>query len=293
MTTPASAVGRTLVMGILNATPDSFSDGGRHLALDDALAHARRMVEQGADVVDVGGESTRPGAARVEADEELARVLPVVRGLADEGILVSVDTMRAATAEACVAAGARIVNDVSGGLADPAMAGVVADSAVDYVAMHWRGHSATMAARATYADVVGEVRDELRARIDALTAAGIDPGRIVLDPGLGFAKDAAHDWQLLGSLDAVTDLGHRVLVGASRKRFLGRLLPEGASVEARDVPTAVVSALSARAGAWAVRVHDVASTRAALAVEGAWARGREEAVAAASAGPSRPAGLSE
>ncbi|MFT2692142.1 dihydropteroate synthase [Clavibacter zhangzhiyongii] len=289
----AATAPRTLVMGILNATPDSFSDGGRHLALDDALAHARGMVRAGADIVDVGGESTRPGAARVDADEELARVLPVVRGLAAEGILVSVDTMRAATAEACVRAGARIVNDVSGGLADEAMARVVADAGVDYVAMHWRGHSATMAARATYADAVGEVRAELRARIDALREAGIDPARLVLDPGLGFAKDAAHDWQLLGSLDAVTDLGHRVLVGASRKRFLGRLLPEGAPVADRDVPTAVVSALSARAGAWAVRVHDVASTRAALAVEEAWARGRAEAQDAAAAGSPAAAGLSE
>ncbi|CAQ00225.1 putative dihydropteroate synthase [Clavibacter sepedonicus] len=289
-TTPP--VARTLVMGILNATPDSFSDGGRHLALDDALAHARRMVAAGADLVDVGGESTRPGAARVDAAEERARVVPVVRELAAEGIAVSVDTMRAATAEACVAVGARIVNDVSGGLADPGMAAVVAGADVDYVAMHWRGHSDMMAARATYADTVGEVRDELLARIDALVAAGLDPARVILDPGLGFAKDAAHDWQLLGSLDALTGLGHRVLVGASRKRFLGRLLPEGAGVEDRDVPTAVVSALSARAGAWAVRVHDVASTRAAIGVEAAWARGRAEALDAASAGWSA-AGLSE
>ncbi|MFT2710237.1 dihydropteroate synthase [Clavibacter sp. Sh2126] len=283
--------GRPLVLGILNATPDSFSDGGRHLGLDDALAHARRMVAAGADVVDVGGESTRPGAARVDADEERARVLPVVRALVAEGVVVSVDTMRAATAEASVAAGARIVNDVSGGLADPRMAAVVADAGVDYVAMHWRGHSDTMATRATYADVVGEVRDELRARVDALVTAGVDPARIVLDPGLGFAKEAAHDWQLLGSLHRLADLGHRVLVGASRKRFLGRLLPADAAVEDRDVPTAVVSALSARAGAWAVRVHDVASTRAALAVEDAWARGRADA--AASAGASAVAGLSE
>ncbi|KZC95563.1 MULTISPECIES: dihydropteroate synthase [Clavibacter] len=282
---------RPLVLGILNATPDSFSDGGRHLGLDDALAHARRMVAAGADVVDVGGESTRPGAARVDADEERARVLPVVRALVAEGVVVSVDTMRAATAEASVAAGARIVNDVSGGLADPRMAAVVADAGVDYVAMHWRGHSDTMATRATYADVVGEVRDELRARVDALVTAGVDPARIVLDPGLGFAKEAAHDWQLLGSLHRLADLGHRVLVGASRKRFLGRLLPADAAVEDRDVPTAVVSALSARAGAWAVRVHDVASTRAALAVEDAWARGRADA--AASAGASAVAGLSE
>ena len=296
---------RPLVLGILNATPDSFSDGGRHLGLDDALAHARRMVAAGADVVDVGGESTRPGAQRVDADAELARVLPVVRELAAEGIVVSVDTMRAATAEACLAAGARMVNDVSGGLADPRMAAIVAASDADYVAMHWRGHSDTMATRATYADVVGEVRDELRARVDALVAAGVDPARIVLDPGLGFAKDQAHDWQLLGSLDRLTDLGHRVLVGASRKRFLGRLLPEDAPVEARDVPTAVVSALSAHAGAWAVRVHDVAATRAALAVEGAWSHGRADAERAAAeraasdaphathAGPAAVAGLSE
>jgi dihydropteroate synthase len=278
-------------MGILNATPDSFSDGGRHLAFEDALAHARRMVAAGADLVDVGGESTRPGAGRVDADEELARVLPVVRELAAEGVAVSVDTMRAATAEACIAVGARVVNDVSGGLADPRMAAAVAGADVDYVAMHWRGHSATMASRATYADVVGEVRDELRARVDALVAAGLDPARIVLDPGLGFAKEADHDWQLLGSLDAFAALGHRVLVGASRKRFLGRLLPEGASVADRDVPTAVVSALTARAGAWAVRVHDVGSTRAALAVEDAWARGRADA--AAPAGPAPAPGLSE
>ncbi|MBT1636188.1 dihydropteroate synthase [Clavibacter michiganensis] len=282
---------RALVLGILNATPDSFSDGGRHLGLDAALAHARRMVAAGADVVDVGGESTRPGAARVDAHEELARVLPVVRELVAEGVVVSVDTMRAATAEASIAAGARIVNDVSGGLADPRMASVVAGADVDYVAMHWRGHSDTMAALAVYDDVVGEVRAELRARVDALVAAGVDPARIVLDPGLGFAKDAAHDWQLLGSLDRLTGLGHRVLVGASRKRFLGRLLPDGAAVEDRDVPTAVVSALSARSGAWAVRVHDVAATRAALAVEDAWARGRAEA--SASAGSSAAAGLSE
>lgn len=286
------AAPRTLVMGILNATPDSFSDGGWHLALDDALAHARLMVAAGADLVDVGGESTRPGAQRVDADEELRRVLPVVRELAAEGIVVSVDTMRAATAEACIGAGARVVNDVSGGLADPGMAAVVAGTDVDYVAMHWRGHSDTMTARATYADTVSEVRDELLARVAALVAAGLDPARIAIDPGLGFAKDAAHDWQLLGSLDAFTGLGHRVLVGASRKRFLGRLLPEGAGVAERDVPTAVVSALSARSGAWAVRVHDVASTRAALAVEAAWARGRAEALDAGSAGPSS-AGLSE
>ncbi|MBF4617458.1 dihydropteroate synthase [Clavibacter sp. VKM Ac-2873] len=288
-----SSPARTLVMGILNATPDSFSDGGRHLALEDALAHARRMVAAGADLVDVGGESTRPGARRVDPDEELARVLPVVRELVAEGIAVSVDTMRAATARACVAAGARVVNDVSGGLADPRMAEVVAEADVDYVAMHWRGHSDTMAARATYADTVGEVRDELEARIAALVAAGLDPARIVLDPGLGFAKEAAHDWQLLGSLDRFTGLGHRVLVGASRKRFLGRLLPEGAAVADRDVPTAVVSALSARAGAWAVRVHDVASTRAALAVDEAWSRGRAEALEAASTGPAAVTGLSE
>ena len=290
---------RALVMGILNATPDSFSDGGRHLALDDALAHARRLVAAGADVVDVGGESTRPGAGRVDPAEELARVLPVVRELAAAGVAVSVDTMRAATAEACVAVGARIVNDVSGGLADPRMAAVVAGAEVDYVAMHWRGHSDTMAARASYADTVGEVREELRVRVEALVAAGVDPARIVLDPGLGFAKDAAHDWQLLGSLEAFTGLGHRVLVGASRKRFLGRLLPEGAAVEDRDVPTAVVSALSARAGAWAVRVHDVASTRAALAVEEAWSRGLAEAGraeagrATAAVGSASAAGLSE
>ena len=268
--------GHPLVMGVVNVTPDSFSDGGRWFGTDAAVAHALDLVRQGADIVDVGGESTRPGAARVDPEEELRRVVPVVRELAAIGLRVSVDTMRAATAAAAVDAGATIVNDVSAGLADAEMARVVAGSDAAYVAMHWRGHSDRMDALAEYGDVVVEVRDELAARVDALEGAGVARDRIVIDPGLGFAKRAEHNWQLLARLDELAELGLPVLVGASRKRFLGALLDADAPVSARDLPTAVVSVLSARAGAWAVRVHDVASTRLALAVgEARQSGGRE------------------
>ncbi|QAY73083.1 dihydropteroate synthase [Agromyces protaetiae] len=264
---------RPLVMGVVNVTPDSFSDGGKWFDADQAIAHGVELVAQGADLVDVGGESTRPGAARVEPDEELRRVVPVIRELAAQGIRVSVDTMRAATAEAAVEAGAEIVNDVSAGLADAAMAEIVAATGARYVAMHWRGHSDAMDSLAEYADVAREVRDELAARVDALVAAGVAPEQVILDPGLGFAKRGAQNWELLRRLDVLHELGFPVLVGASRKRFIGALLSDGAPVEARDLPTAVVSALSAQAGAWAVRVHDVVSTRLALDVVGAWQSG--------------------
>jgi dihydropteroate synthase len=257
---------RPLVMGVVNVTPDSFSDGGRYFSADVAIAHGLELVAEGAAIVDVGGESTRPGAARVDPEEELRRVVPVVRGLVAEGVTVSVDTMRAATARAAVEAGATIVNDVSAGLADAEMAPLVAETGVRYVAMHWRGHSDRMDALATYGDVVAEVRDELSARIDQLLAHGVAPEQLVLDPGLGFAKTAEHNWALLGALEALTGLGYPVLIGASRKRFLGALLPDGASVEERDLPTAVLSALVAAAGVWGVRVHDVRSTRVALDV---------------------------
>lgn len=270
----ASPGGRMQVMGVLNVTPDSFSDGGLYEGADAAIAHARELVAQGADLIDVGGESTRPGAARVDPAEEQRRVIPVVRALAADGVRVSVDTMNSATAIAAASAGAAVINDVSGGLADPAMADAVAATGLDYVAMHWRGHSDRMADLAHYGDVVTDVRDELAARVQALIAAGVHERRIILDPGLGFAKTAQHNWQLLGRLDELIALGHPVLVGASRKRFLAPLLADAAPMTDRDLPTAVISALSARAGAWGVRVHDVAGTRVAIDVVDAWQGGQ-------------------
>lgn len=264
---------RTLVMGILNVTPDSFSDGGLFLTVDDAIAHGLALAASGADLVDVGGESTRPGAVRVSADEELARVIPVVRALAGEGVHVSIDTMRAATATAAVEAGACLVNDVSGGLADADMARAVAALGVDFVAMHWRAHSPQMDLRDTYADVVAEVRDELAARVDALVAAGVDEARIVLDPGLGFAKVTDTNWPLLARMDDWR-AGKRVLIGASRKRFLGAVVGsaggDGADPAAREHATTAVSTLAAANGAWAVRVHDARAACDAIAVVSAW-----------------------
>jgi dihydropteroate synthase len=265
------ATGRTLVIGVVNVTPDSFSDGGHYLAADAAVEHGLALVAEGADLVDVGGESTRPGAARVDEGEELRRVLPVVRELASAGVVVSIDTMRARVAAQALEAGAAMVNDVSGGLADDDMARVVAGSTTPYVVMHWRGHSAGMAALAHYDDVVADVVAELRARLDALAAAGVDLDRVVLDPGLGFAKDAGHNWSLLAGLDRLACLDRPLLVGASRKGFLGALLAgpggEPRPVEDRDVATAVVSAAVAdRDAVWAVRVHAVRPTVDALAV---------------------------
>jgi dihydropteroate synthase len=287
---PAHLTGqsRALVMAVLNVTPDSFSDGGRFTDPEVAVAHARAQVAAGADIVDVGGESTRPGAARIPVQEELDRVLPVVTRLAAEGIVVSIDTTRAVVAQAAVARGAALVNDVSGGLADPAMAHWLAGEQVPYVAMHWRGPSASMDALASYDDVVADVAHELRARLDALAAAGVDPGRVVLDPGLGFAKTAAHNWALLAALPALHALGRPLLVGASRKRFLGELLAEDGQprpVDERDAATDAVSALAAAAGAWAVRVHDVRGSRDAVAVAGAWrAAGRPPSTGTRAAG---------
>jgi dihydropteroate synthase len=287
--------GRCVVIGILNVTPDSFSDGGRYLDRADAVAHGLALRAQGADLIDIGGESTRPGAHRVDARTEMARVIPVLRELAERGVPCSVDTTRAAVAEAALETGAIMVNDVSGGLADPAMAPTMARCRVPWILVHWRGHSAEMNELASYQDVVAEVRAELVARVDAAVLAGVDPGALVLDPGLGFAKTAAHNWALLGHLNALTELGFPVLVGASRKRFLGALPAgrdgsdgtdgTGRRCDGLDTATAAVSALAAAAGVWGVRVHDAAASRDAIAVAAAWLLGASPTV--------RPAGGSQ
>lgn len=259
---------RTLVMGILNVTPDSFSDGGRFVDTEAAIAHGLAMVADGADLVDVGGESTRPDSDRVDEGTELARVLPVVQALVDAGVTVSVDTTRASVATATVEAGATWVNDVSGGLADPAMLGTVAGLGASYITMHWRGHAREMGANAVYDDVVAEVARELAACRDAALAAGIDPGRLVLDPGIGFAKTAEHNWAILQHWDGLEALGFPLLLAVSRKRFLGSLLgtPDAPRPPAgRDVATAQLSAQFAARGVWGVRVHDVRSSVDAIA----------------------------
>jgi len=259
-----------VVMGVLNVTPDSFSDGGRYADLDGAVAHGVDLRRDGADLVDVGGESTRPGAERVDAATETARVVPVIKALAAAGVPISVDTTRAAVAAAALEAGAVIVNDVSGGLADPDMAAVVAGAGCPWILMHWRGHSRDMNQLARYHDVVAEVRAELAERISAAVAAGVAADRLILDPGLGFAKTAAHNWALSAHLDELIALGHPVLFAASRKSYLGRLLagPDGEPrpVGGREAATVATSVLAAAAGAWGIRVHDVRATADALAV---------------------------
>ena len=264
---------RTRVMGILNVTPDSFSDGGRWSSTEAAVAHGRDLVAQGADIVDVGGESTRPGAERVTPEAEQERVLPVVRALAGDGIRVSVDTMNASTALLARDAGASYINDVSGGLADPGMVAAVIESGLPFIAMHWRGLLQGRSILGDYGDAATEVRTELAGRAAQLVELGVDPARLILDPGLGFSKDAAHNWQILGRLEEFQRLGFPLMIGTSRKRFLGALLPEGASPSERDFATAITSALAAQLGVWAVRVHDVAQTRAALDVVEAWQGG--------------------
>ncbi len=262
-------LGRTLVMGVVNVTPDSFSDAGRHFDADAAILHGQALVASGADIVDVGGESTRPGAARVDAAEEQRRILPVISALSGAGIPVSVDTMRCETARAALEAGAQLVNDVSGGLADPDLPSLVAEARVPYIVMHWRGHSAGMQEQATYDDVVSDVCAELMARVDAVVAAGVDASAVVIDPGLGFAKTAAHNWALLAQLDRLVALGPPVLIGASRKSFLGSLLADedgSRPVDERDDATAAISALAAAAGVWGVRVHEAAASADAVRV---------------------------
>jgi dihydropteroate synthase len=259
----------TVVIGVLNVTPDSFSDGGLYEDLDAAVEHAMLMTAQGADLVDVGGESTRPGAERVDADTEIKRVVPVISALRSAGVKTSVDTTRASVAEAALKAGAAIVNDVSGGLADPGMRRVVAEAGCPYVIMHWRGHSRDMQALASYGDVVAEVRAELSQRVQEALGAGIAAERLIIDPGLGFAKTAEHNWLLCRHLDEFVGLGYPVLFAASRKSYLEKLL-DGRPVTGRDVATAATSVLAAQAGVWGVRVHDVQATVDALKVWQAW-----------------------
>ena len=260
----------TRVMGVLNVTPDSFSDAGSYLDVDAAIARGRGLAAQGADIIDIGGESTRPGAQPVPPEEEQRRVLPVIRALSAEGIRVSIDTLHASTARAAVAAGAEIINDVSGGLHDPGMHRAAAETGAGYIAMHWRGIPDPRHERSRYDDVVTEVREQLARLADAAVAAGIAPEKIVLDPGLGFDKTAAQGWQLLAELPRLAELGHPVLVGVSRKRMLADTLGPAATMADRDLATAVVSALAARHGVWGVRVHEVAPTVHALAVAEAW-----------------------
>lgn len=265
---------RPSVMGVVNVTPDSFSDGGRYDTTEAAIAHAVLLHEQGADLLDIGGESTRPGATRPLVAEELDRVVPVIRALATEGIAVSVDTMRHEVAEAALQAGAVVVNDVSGGLADPHLLDVVADHGAAYVVMHWRAHSTLMQQLASYDDVLVEVRDELSQRLDAATAAGVDPGRLVIDPGLGFAKNAVHNWELLRRLPELEALGRPILVGSSRKSFLGSLLaaPDGSPrpVLDREDANVALTTIAAIQGVWGVRVHEVRASMDAIKVVARW-----------------------
>jgi dihydropteroate synthase len=268
------------VVGVLNVTDDSFSDGGRYLDADSAVAHGLAMVAEGAGIVDVGGESTRPGAARVDPRVEASRVVPVVKDLAAQGITVSIDTMHADVARAALQSGAQIVNDVSGGRADPAMAPLLAEAGVPWVLMHWRSVSSDQPHQAPhYRDVVAEVRTELLASVDDAVAAGVDPSKLVIDPGLGFAKTGQDNWALLQALPDLVATGVPVLLGASRKRFLGTLLagPDGSPrpPDGRETATAVISALAALYGAWGVRVHDVRASVDALKVVGAWTGGAQ------------------
>lgn len=275
---------RTLVMGVLNVTADSFSDGGRYLSTEDAIAHGLELMKAGADIIDVGGESTRPDADFVPEDVEAQRVVPVVQALVAAGAVVSVDTTHVSTAEACIAVGAHLINDVAGLTHEPGMPELIARTGVPYVLMHRRGDQQTMGSMAHYEDTVREVTEELLALRDKYVAAGVAPEQIILDPGVGFAKNAPHNWELLAATEHFVGLGHKVLIGTSRKRFLGHLLEEvGLPHEPtqRDAATAATSALSAQAGAWCVRVHDVVSSRDAVLVASAWRQGRPAAVTGA------------
>lgn len=264
-----TAQDRCLVMGVVNVTPDSFSDGGKWLDADTAIRHGLELVAAGADLIDVGGESTRPGALRIDAAEELRRVEPVIRGLVAAGAIVSVDTMRASTARAALDLGAALINDVSGGRADPEMMPLAAENGSPVVLMHWREHSAQMQQHTRYDDLIADICTELMEQVEAAVSAGVDPARIVLDPGLGFSKTGEQNWKVLAHLDEFIALGFPLLIAASRKRFLGELLAEAADlrpIDQRDAATAAVSVLAAEAGAWCVRVHDPAPSADAVRV---------------------------
>ena len=257
---------RTVVMGILNVTPDSFADGGKYLSKADAITQGRRLIAEGADIIDVGGESTRPGAERISEEEELARVIPVITELVKDGAVVSVDTMRSEVAKAAIKAGALYVNDVSGGLSDLKMAAVIAaNPKVQYIVMHWRGHSKDMQKQAVYEDVVKEVKDELDERVTNLLTQGVLAEQIILDPGLGFAKEAEHNWQILKNIERFQLLGYPLLVGASRKRFLGELI-NAKDTDNREAATIALTTELARLKVWGVRTHGVKAHQDAISV---------------------------
>ncbi len=258
---------RTLVMGILNVTPDSFADGGRYNSIEAALHRGKRLLDEGADIVDVGGESTRPGSERISVDEELARVIPVIRALSELNAIISIDTTRAEVAIAAIEAGAKIVNDISAGLADPTMLKEVAARNVPYLAMHTRGNAKEMTSLATYKDIVAEVLNELAERVREILAAGISTKNLVLDPGIGFAKEAIHNWAILNALPQFEELGFPVLIGASRKRFLGELV-DASDTDSREPATIALTAILAERRIWGVRVHDVKAHRDAIKVAG-------------------------
>jgi dihydropteroate synthase len=257
---------KTLVMGILNVTPNSFADGGKYFAKEDAINQGRRLFAEGADIIDVGGESTKPGVERVSQEEELTRVIPVITELVKDGATISVDTMRAEVARAAIAAGAVYVNDVSGGLADEKMASLIAEnSKIQYIVMHWRGHSKDMQSKANYQDVVKEVRDELDQRVAELLKAGVNPDQIILDPGIGFAKQSEDNWQILKNIERIQLLGYPLLIGVSRKRFLGDLL-NAPEPDQREVATIALTVEMARLGVWGVRTHSVRAHLDAISV---------------------------
>jgi len=266
---------RTLVMGVINVTPDSFSDGGESLVTESAVLRGLQMIRDGVDIIDIGGESTRPGAPRISPEEEKARVLPVLRALSDYDTVLSIDTMRAEVAEEAIAAGASIVNDVSGGLADAEMPRLIADVRVPYVVMHWRGFSDSMQKLAIYEATAKEIRHELADRVEKLTKAGVDIDQIILDPGLGFAKEPDHNWDVLQEIESFEKLKRPLLVGASRKRFLGALLNDGErdrDVKEREAATIAVTTMLAERKVWGVRVHNVRDSRDAIEVVTRWGK---------------------
>ena len=266
---------RTLVMGVINVTPDSFSDGGESLVTESAVLRGIQMIRDGVDIIDIGGESTRPGAPRISPEEEKARVLPVLRALSDYDTVLSIDTMRAEVAEEAIAAGASIVNDVSGGLADADMPRLIADVRVPYVVMHWRGFSDSMQKLAIYEATAKEIRHELADRVEKLTKAGVDIDQIILDPGLGFAKEPDHNWDVLQEIESFEKLKRPLLVGASRKRFLGALLNDGErdrDVKEREAATVAVTTMLAERKVWGVRVHNVRDSRDAIEVVTRWGK---------------------